>query len=665
MLEVFIFETGQLLENIEEIMLSSEKAGELSAENVNEIFRAMHTIKGSAAMMSYDGILGLAHAVEDLFHIARERGGAQACYSDMCDIVLQASDFMRGEVAKISGGAQPDGDPCELCGRIRGFVEELKAGETETRQGPPAPAEPSESAVRSYSAHVTFEENCQMENVRAFSLVHQLKDHCLEVNHRPADLFDDEAASEEIARNGFFLTFTSGRGGAAFEQLIGGTMFVKAFTLDVLPDAEPAEHEAASIAAPPAPHAPGEENYAPEKQGEPPRAAGQGQISVNVEKLDKLMDLVGEMVIAEAMVTRSPDLEGLRLEGFDKAARHMRKLTGELRDVVMSVRMVPVAGLFRKMTRIVRDMGRKLDKDAGLTILGGDTELDKSIIDSLSDPLMHIIRNAMDHGLEQRAERKALGKLEEGRITLTAVNTGGEVLITVSDDGRGLDREKILRRARSNNLLPAPESELTDREIYSLVLLPGFSTKDEITEYSGRGVGMDVVRKNIEQAGGSVFIESVRGFGTTVTIRIPLTLAIVDGMTFAVGRSAFTLPAGAIREVFRPGARDVFTDDAGREMLLARGRCLPVIRLQSAYGLDAGATDFGQGVMLEVEAGGAAACLFADRLIGTHQAVVKPLPRYFERFGVKRSAGIGGCTILGDGSVSLILDVAEVVRCFV
>jgi len=703
LLEIFIFETGQLLEQVEEIMLSSERTNTLTPENINEIFRAMHTIKGSAAMMEYNGISHLAHAVEDMFYYIRENKNAVVAYTDVCDFVLQASDFIKNETAKIMNGMVPDGKPEALASRLHGYLDALKAGATlpQAAEKPkpasvaaPAKAPQMEPAkaidgFTRYSAHVTFDENCQMENIRAFGLIHNMKDLCIDLAYQPEDLLDNDATADEIARQGFSLAFTSKEGRGTFEHLFDQTMFLKTFTLDA--DERPQASQAAAVpetqqAPAPAPvpvSAPAEQpGQARAVQEEPAqedasaphedqekkenllKSVKQSQISVNISKLDSLMDLVGELVINEAMVTHNPDLKGLQLDNFNKAARQLRKLTDELQDLVMSVRMIPVANTFHKMTRIVRDMGKKLDKEADLAILGEDTEVDKNIIDNLSDPLMHLIRNAMDHGLETREERLAAGKPEEGRIKLEAVNTGGDVLITVSDDGRGLDREKILKRARERNLLTKAESDMTDRDVFSIILLPGFSTKEEITEFSGRGVGMDVVRKNIEKVGGSVSIESTVGKGMTVTIKIPLTLAIIDGMMFSVGKSVFTVSTNSIREVFKPGQQAVVCDTDGHEMIMVRGQCLPVIRLNRAYNVETEVTDLSDGIMLEVESDNSTVCIFADRLIGEQQVVVKPLPYYLVRFGVKTRAGIGGCTILGDGSISLILDTSEIMKCF-
>jgi len=371
------------------------------------------------------------------------------------------------------------------------------------------------------------------------------------------------------------------------------------------------------------------------------------------------MDLVGEMVIAEAMVVQNPDLNGLVLNNFQKAARQLHKITGEMQDMVMAIRMVPVATTFQKMHRIVRDMSKKLGKEVQLRLLGEETEVDKNIIEHISDPLMHLIRNSIDHGIEAPEDRLANGKPKAGMITLEARNAGSDVLIIVRDDGKGLNRDKILRRAKENGLLNKPENEMSDREIFNLIFLPGFSTKDSISEYSGRGVGMDVVTKNIEAVGGSVSADSTDGVGTTVTMKIPLTLAIIDGMNVKVGNSCYTIPTVSIKESFRPSVNDIITDPDGNEMIMVRGHCYPILRLHEHYCIRTDVTDLIKGILVMVEAEDKCLCIFADELSGQQHVVVKALPEYIR--STKKIKGLAGCTLLGDGSISLILDIAELV----
>ena len=366
------------------------------------------------------------------------------------------------------------------------------------------------------------------------------------------------------------------------------------------------------------------------------------------------MDLVGELVIAESMVLENPDLEGLQLDNFQKSARQLSKITNEIQDVVMSVRMVPLSATFQRMNRIVRDMCRKLNKDISLKIIGEETEVDKNIIERITDPLMHLVRNAVDHGIESIEERQKIGKPKQGTVILEAKNVGSDVHIIVKDDGRGLNKEKILIKAKEHGLLPLDEENMTDSEIYKLILLPGFSTKDNVTEYSGRGVGMDVVAKNIESIGGSISIDSENYKGTQITLKIPLTLAIIDGMNLKVGKSTFTIPTISVQETFKLKDEQVIVDPDGSEMILVRGECYPVLRLHKFFDIKTDTTNLSEGIIIMISQDNKVSCIFGDRLLGQQQVVVKSLPEYVKRF--KEVKGIAGCTLLGDGSISLILD---------
>jgi len=360
------------------------------------------------------------------------------------------------------------------------------------------------------------------------------------------------------------------------------------------------------------------------------------------------------------MVTKNPEVVDLQLEGFDRASQQLRKLINELQDIVMSVRMVPVSGTFHKMNRIVRDMSKKIGKEVNLVIIGEETEVDKNIIDNLSDPLMHLIRNAVDHGLETREGRLAAGKHPTGKVTLEARNTGGDVMIFVTDDGKGLDRASIVRKAAEKGIATKPEAEYTDKEAFMLLFTPGFSTKEQVTEFSGRGVGMDVVRRNIEKVGGTVSIESTLGAGTSIQIRIPLTLAIIEGMKIRVGESIFIVPMLAIQESFKPNMNDVFLDPDGHEMIMIRGECYTIVRLNRLFGIEPEMNDLQDGILVMITTENNTYCLFVDQLIGEQQAVIKPLPVYLQRNNTNMH-GIGGCAIMGDGSISLIIDINTLV----
>lgn len=371
-----------------------------------------------------------------------------------------------------------------------------------------------------------------------------------------------------------------------------------------------------------------------------------------------MLDLMGELVLAEAMVIHNPEIKKLEIDSFQKAAGQLRKITREMQELVMSVRMVPLTATFQRMNRIVRDMNKKLGKNVELKTYGGDTEVDKNIIDHISDPLMHLVRNSLDHGIESPEERAAAGKPEKGTVVIEAKNEGGHVLVIVRDDGKGLDRDKILKRGQERGILTKPAEEMTDREIYSLIFRPGFSTKEKVTEFSGRGVGLDVVVKNIEEVGGSVSVDCVKGKGSVFIMKFPLTLAIIDGMNIRVGTSVYTLPIANAREFFRPDPKQAFLDPDGNEMIMIRKNCYPVIRLNRLFGISSDTDDLCHGTLIMAESGDKAVCLFADELLGQQEVVVKAMPRY-----LRKIKGLSGCTLLGDGRISLILDVTGILSC--
>lgn len=386
------------------------------------------------------------------------------------------------------------------------------------------------------------------------------------------------------------------------------------------------------------------------------RELKRSDIRVDLEKLNELNDLIGELVIAETMVVRNPDLRGYRFENFEKAAHQLHMIVRSLQDLSMSLRMVPIGGLFRRMIRVVHDAAKRTRKEVELLIKGEETEVDKTVIEAIADPLVHLLRNAVDHGIEPPEERKRLGKPEKGKVELEARHEGGEVLITVRDDGRGLDREAILNKARERGLVEDGEG-LPDEEVYKFIFLPGFSTAKEVTDVSGRGVGMDVVKSKVEELRGWVEVKSQKGQGTEITLHLPLTLAIIDGLLVEVGDVKYVLPLFFVKELFINEYRDFVVLPDGKVVIRHHERLLPVVALGEVFGVKGSREK--EGVLVVIEGHRRWICLEVDEVLGQRDIVIKPLPRVLGRI-----KGISGCTILEDGTVSLILDVQGLMERF-
>jgi len=807
MADMYVFETTSLLEQLDQILMKTENESSFAEEDINEIFRTMHTIKGSSAMMGLENMSKLAHAIEDMFYIIREDHPVISSMETLYDIIFSASDLLKAEIenlqedeytptdfteqmtkiedfaAVLKGAAPADGaaaaeapaassdaaapapaaapsataaaaapvsgsglttvkvffeDDCKMenlrallvinrisesCAELEYIPEDIENnGDTAKaiiKDGflvkfRPAPGSSTDSIMETIrttanvkscdviergseaaastadavtTVRVHFDDDCKMENLRALLVVNNVRDVCENVTFEPADIEDNAETSRLIVEEGFVVRFKSDKPQMVL-QVIEGTPSVKSYVVEESPEQAPAAAapkeaapaQALAQAAPSTQPAPAKKAEAPKpaaKKAEAPKpaadngAAGaakggvkQSLISVNLNKLDVLLDLVGEIVITEAMVTSNPDLKGLKLDNFQKSARQLRKLNSELQDAVMSMRMVPISGAFNKMTRIVRDMKVKLGKDVELIFEGEDTEVDKSIIDQLNDPLMHMVRNSMDHGIEENVEdRIAAGKSPKGKITLSAYNASGEVIIVIADDGQGIDPEKVLAKAERNGILAKPASEYSEKEILNMIMLPGFSTNEQVTEYSGRGVGMDVVKKNIEKIGGSVSVDSKFGQGSNFVIKIPLSLSIVDGMEISVGNSIFTIPINSIRNSFKVQPNQLVKDTTGKEMVMVYGECYPLIRLYQLYDLKPNTENIFDGIVILVETDGKSACIFADELIGEQQVVLKPFPALLGNYNIKQY-GMSGCSILGDGSITIIIDVSNVISDF-
>ena len=697
MLDMFIFETSLLLEQLDEIMIQIEKEKVFTHNNINETFRIMHTIKGSASMMGLDNISALAHSVEDLFYAIRE-GKIEVLDNDLLfDLVFQSLDFIRRDIDELQSRGCISSDYSNFIEGIEEYVSTLELSSSmKSKDNANLESKDEKEVIDSNFEYkedsdvvkIIFEQGCMMENVRAFMLVFELRDYCEFIDFYPKDVETNAESTEYIKSYGFYIQFVAKEDKAIVYKTIEDNLYVKEYINiskkeiemkstsnndavenklkdnnkvsksyqnnytedeiqeDVLNEKTDMEKDSLS-----------EEN-------EHLPISKQSIMSVNLEKLDLLQNIVGEIVIMESMVVNSVNSTGVDIDNFNKATRQLHKLTDELQDIVMSMRMIQIAGVFQKMHRIVRDMNKKLDKNVELITIGAETEVDKSVIDNLAEPFMHLIRNAMDHAIEPIEERIAKGKEEVGKIVLSAENLGGEAVISISDDGRGIMRDKILAKAKEQGLLKHQSNEYTDDEVNSLIMTPGFSTKESITEFSGRGVDMDIVRKSIEKVGGSIEVKSKQDEGTTFTIKIPLTLSIVEGMKFKVGDSLFTLPISSIRRTFKlTDLNQIITEGNKTELITIYGACIPIIRLHKIYNIQTKVTNLMNGNMIIIENEHKAVCIFVDEIIGNQQVVVKPFPVYFNRFNIKNK-GLSGCTILGDGSISLIIDADSIIEIY-
>ena len=713
MLDIYLYENGQLLERLQEIVLEQKDEECFDEDGINEIFRAMHTIKGSSGVMMFDEITRISHKLEDVFYYLRESKPDNVPHLELVEHVLQVVDFITSEMIKIEGGQQPDGSASDYVAALDVFLNKIKNGEGEQEKEikENVHEEPQQfyiapmatSASRFYKIYLTFQKDLPLANVHAYKAVYALKELAEDLLHYPEDIISDEKAADEILENGFKMLLQAQCSEADIRAIIkegydiqkvdivecSAKEFQQGFDsvgseirIDLESSVEDIQAKAEAGMIIMAPAAVQEESPAEKKPMAPgdfvieSKGPGTGKklakdkpkkhdkaafMSVDIRKMDMLMDLIGELVIAESVVLQNQDLQvpGLRLDNFNKAARQMKKISSDLQNTIMSMRMVPLTNTFQKMNRIVFDVSRKLGKDIEFEMIGDQTEVDKNVSEHISDPLMHLVRNSVDHGIETPEERAAAGKTEKGKVTLSAKNESGKIWITVQDNGKGLDRAKIIAKARKQELLDPRklDKEYSDKEVFQFITLPGFSTKEAVTEYSGRGVGMDVVVSNLQAIGGSLEIESTLGEGSQMIMKIPLTLAIIDGIVMEVGKSSFVVETNSVKEFMRADAKMLVMKPDGQELVMVRGECYPVLRIGDWYKLTDYKADLDRGMFVLVETEGQTICLLVDTLVGKQEIVVKPIPDY-----IKKVKGLSGCTQLGDGSIALILDIAALIK---
>ncbi|WP_373598073.1 chemotaxis protein CheW [Paraclostridium bifermentans] len=714
--EFYVQENMQLLEQLEEILLGGQsESGKLGQSEIEEIFRAMHTIKGSSAMMGYDSLTKLTHSIEDVFdEIRNGRELSVDKWEELVDVVLASIDFLKEEILKVQDGLLPDASIDELHDRVSSLLSENEEKEENEILSIELPEDTSEINVKAdgencFCVKVFFEDGCGMEGIRAFGVVAMVEGICSFKKTIPEDLDGD--CDELISKEGFTLYIKTKEDIDAVKQCVCETMFLKDFEVNEVTDKgeleqffgiissneeskkiesneesiddsknvieneevaitneenktvetkieEKVENDTTAKNSQSKNNNKVQTNTSKEENNQSHNHNKNSYLTVNISKIDTLMNLVGEIVTTESMVEKQSQLENFDADNFEKQARRLHQLTNELQDVVMSIRMVPISSTFTKMQRVVRDMSRKTGKSVDLKLIGEQTEVDKNILENISDPLMHMIRNSMDHGIETPEERKQTTKPEKATVTLEAKNTGGDVVIVIKDDGRGLNKEAIVKKAIEKGITNKSIDEISDKEAYNFILAPGFSTKEAVSEYSGRGVGMDVVYTNIRKLRGSITIDSELGKGTMFILRIPLTLAIVDGMKVKIGNEIYIIPSLNIKEVFRQGSYEIVKNPNGEEHSIIRGNCYKICRLSNVLGLDSKQSD--EGVMILVESEMGNVCIIVDSIIGQQQAVIKPVPPLLTQFE-KVHSYISGCSILEDGTISLIFDVNAII----
>jgi two-component system chemotaxis sensor kinase CheA len=639
----FFEESREGLDAMEAGLLALE-SGQQDPEIINSVFRAAHSIKGGAGTFGFDAIAALTHVLETL--LDELRAGKRALEPAAVDAMLSSVDVLRALLREAEHG-QP-ADP-QAVAAIKARLEAVLSGQ------PPAAAAPAAAKVDD------IPEAWQIGFVPAPSLFMSGNDP-LRIIRELEHLGSLQVAARMERLPGFdqldpleaHLAWDLGLVGKVPRSKIEDTFawVVDDCELDIRPAAPPSLATSAPTptAAPVAASAPAPAAAA----AAAPAHEAETSIRVAVEKVDALINLVGELVITQAMLKQvSHALDPAQAEQLLTGLDLLERNTRDLQEAVIGVRMLPVDAVFRRFPRLVRDLSSRLGKHVRLRTIGEGTELDKGLIEKIADPLVHLVRNSIDHGLEMPDVRRDAGKDETGTITLAASHQGGHIVIEVSDDGRGLNRDKILAKAHERGL-SVPDNP-SDAQVWDLIFQPGFSTADAVTDLSGRGVGMDVVRRNIQALGGEVQLESRAGNGTRVLIRLPLTLAILDGMTVSVAGETVILPLAYVLEALQPQPDDVRSMAGEGRVLRVRGEYLPILSLSEYYGFGRRTNE--DSLVVVVEGDGQKIALEVDELVGQQQVVVKNIENNYRRI-----SGVSGATILGDGRVSLIVDIGGLVR---
>jgi two-component system chemotaxis sensor kinase CheA len=644
--DTFRQEAQELLEQLEQILLDLTRTPD-NAELVDSTFRALHTIKGSGSMFGFDEVAGFTHHVESAFDLVRK--GKVAMTAALADIALAGKDHIRNLIERPESVDAAAGKA--ILARLEATVGGHAAAGTPKPAEAAAPVAAASSPTAKWRVHFRLPADALATGTNPLLLVDELRSLGTAVVTPLLDKIPPlEALNATECHIGWDVELATDKSKSAIEDVFMFVMDEMELKIEQL-------GAPAAIAAPVAAAAPARAAATPKPTVAPQAAKNTtealksgGSIRVPAERLDNLMDRVGELVIAQS---RLKQIAAASQDGeFKSISEEIERLALELRDTTMGVRMVPIAQLFGRFRRLVHDLATELGKEINLTTSGEETELDKTVIERLNDPLVHLIRNSIDHGLEAPDQRKSSGKTPAGHIHLSARHTGDKVLISITDDGKGLDRARIRARAEENGLV-APGAEMTDSELFQVIFQPGFSTAQAVTNLSGRGVGMDVVKRTLDALRGSIDIASTTGKGTEITLRLPLTLAIIDGLLVRIGQGRYVIPLSAVEEcVELPPVQENRAN--GSNFLNIRGDLVPFLRLREMFNATTPPDKYQKVVV--VSANEMRVGLVVDQVIGDHQTVIKSLSKLHKGVGT-----FSGATILGDGTVALILEIASLV----
>lgn len=588
MIEMYTYEVSEMLDKIETILIESDREGCLTSENIQVLFRLMHTLKSSSRAMGYKVSSNLAHSVEDLLkHVDNSNVGVDD-FTIISDIALSCVDYFKLHIHKIKSHEEGEDDASYLFEKIDSYFESLNINENE---------EPI------LEIEITQENNdvINTTNEADLDFIQSKEIKTEEVNSIKVE------ASNNLDNRNVQDKFNSNNQSQVYKNNIEDPI-----------------------------------------------------ISVRMDKLDSLMNLVGEIVIAEPLVTECKRIEDFNSNQFQRDATHLHKMINELQSIVMSIRMVTFSSTMLKMNRIIHDMNKKFSKTVEFIVVGEDTEVDKNVIDLISDPLMHIIRNAIDHGIETKEEREKLGKSPNGKIVLEAKNIGSNILISITDDGCGIDTLAIYNKAISLGLIEKSFESMSKRELFNILMIPGFSTNSKVSEYSGRGVGMDIVQKNVQRLGGTIHIYSKKNEGTTVALKIPLLLSIIEAMNIRINKTLLTIPLVNVVETFRISKKQIVNGAKDDRLIKVRDQLYPLVSLNKVFNLETKEVDMDRGIIMVLETEGDFFCIYVDEIIGQYPVVAKAIPDYLKKY--KEIDGISGCTIMRDGHISLILDCYAIIR---